>query len=144
MPGFSYCRTLSLSLQAKSIPSINTMSNAAPSTAAPEKLPPAMISGSHRYRPLVVLLGYIVSTSLYLSSLHIASSSRLAVCSLCMLAFGIPDIMAIKLLGRPYPIVERLLLNLIGPWSSACTLYFVLKLNDMILRSDTEMIRALR
>jgi len=71
-------------------------------------------------RPLIVLVGYAISVPVYW--LAIRASSLLAICSLCMLAFLIPDLMAIKLLGSPHPMTERFLLNLVGPWSTAIVL----------------------
>jgi len=68
-------------------------------------------------RPLIILIGYAISVLVYW--LAIRASSLVAICPLCMLAFLIPDLMAIKLLGSPHPIMERFLLNLVGPWSTA-------------------------
>ena len=71
-------------------------------------------------RPLIILVGYAISALVYW--LAIRTSSLLAICPLCMLAFLIPDLMAIRLLGSPHPMMERLLLNLVGPWSTAIVL----------------------
>jgi hypothetical protein len=53
----------------------------------------AMLLSLNRYRPLIVLLAYILSTSLYLLALRIESSSQVIVSILHMLGFLIPDIM---------------------------------------------------
>lgn len=71
-------------------------------------------------RPLIVLVGYAISVLVYW--LAIRALSLLAIRPLCMLAFLIPDLMAIKLLGSPHPMMERFLLNLVGPWSTAIVL----------------------
>lgn len=74
------------------------------------------------FRPLIVLVGYAISTLFYFLAIRIAPSSSLGVFPPCMLAFLLPDLMAIKLLGSPHPVAERFLLNLVGPWSTAIVL----------------------
>jgi hypothetical protein len=87
-------------------------------------------SSPNKNRPLIVLFAYILSTSLYLLALRIGSSSQVIVNILHMLGFLIPDIMVIKLLGSPHPVVERFLLNFVGPLSLACALHMYLYLKS--------------
>lgn len=75
-------------------------------------------------RPWIVLFAYILSTSLYYLALCVASTSQLGNSLLCMLGFLVPDVMVIKLFGCPQPGMERMLLNFVGPLSSACALKF--------------------
>jgi hypothetical protein len=82
----------------------------------------------NRYRPLIVLVAYMLSTSLYLLALRVGSSSQVVVSILHMLGFLIPDVMVIKLLGSPHPVVERFLLNFVGPLSLACAFHMYLYL----------------
>ena len=90
----------------------------------PDRKPSAGFEGC---RPLIVLVGYITSTLLYSLALRLTPSSLLVTIPLCMLAFSIPDLMAIVLLKSPHPLMERFLLNLIGPLSSACVLLLLVK-----------------
>lgn len=85
----------------------------------------------HKHRSLVALAAYVISTGLYLIGLRVALRNQLAVAPFCFLAWLLPDLMAIKMQGRPHPAVERILLNLVGPWSSACCLQSLL-FNDAL------------
>jgi hypothetical protein len=89
----------------------------------------ATTPGLDRYRPWIILFAYILSTSIYFLALHVASTSQLGNSLLCMLGFLAPDVMVIKLLGSPQPGMERLLLNYVGPFSTACTLKFYIFLS---------------
>jgi hypothetical protein len=48
-------------------------------------------------------------------SFRVAPLIQLAVFPLCILPFSILNVIVIKLLGQPYPVVKLSLLNLIGP-----------------------------
>jgi hypothetical protein len=96
-------------------------------TTKPEVSMNATSSGLDIYRASIVLVGYAVSTLLYSLAIRITPSSLPVTIPLCTLAFMIPDLMAIMLLKSPHPIVERFLLNLVGPLSSACVLLLFVK-----------------
>jgi hypothetical protein len=87
-------------------------------------------SSPNKNRPLIVLFAYILSTSLYLLALRIGSSSQVVVNILHMLGFLLPDVMVIKLLGSPHPVVERFLLNFVGPLSLAFAVHMYLYLKS--------------
>lgn len=75
-----------------------------------------------KHRSLIAFAAYAISTSLYLIGLRVALWNKLAVAPFCFLAWLLPDLMAIQTQGHPHSMAERILLNLIGPWSSACCL----------------------
>jgi hypothetical protein len=106
---------------------VNTMPPATMKMEASTKPMHTTSPGLDVYRASIVLIGYTVSTLLYSLAIRITPSSLLVTIPLCMLAFSIPDLMAIVLLKSPHPIMERFLLNLIGPLSSACVFLLLLR-----------------
>lgn len=82
--------------------------------------------GPHRYQSLIVLGAYTLATSLYLIALRYTEGYVMITIPLCWMAWLLPDLMVIKLLGDPHPVMDRILLNLVGPWSSAFFLQLLL------------------
>lgn len=85
--------------------------------------------GPHKYRSLIVLSAYTLATSLYLIAIHTASGILMITIPLCSMAWLLPDLMVIKLLGHPHPMMARILLNYVGPFSSAVLLKILLRNN---------------